>query len=53
MYEVRRYAVQQLSTIVGLSLDLRCFTIYQLGYTLNLSETRLFFSHNRLLLIIP
>ena len=35
------YEVRQLPTSVRLSLDVRCFTIYQLGYMLDLSETRL------------
>ena len=47
------YAVRQLPTSAGLSLDVRCFTIYQLGYTLGLSETRLPLSHSRLFLTIP
>ena len=47
------YEVRQLPTSAGLSQDIRCFTIYQLSYTLDLSETRLFLSHNRFLLTIP
>ena len=46
------YAVRRLPTSAGLSPDVRCFTIYQLGYMLDLSETMLPFSHSRLLLII-
>ena len=46
------YVVQQLPTSVRLSLDVRCFTIYQLGYTFDLSETRLPFSYSCLLLTI-
>ena len=44
-----------IANVHGVSLDVRCFTIYiyQLGYMLDLSETRLPFSHNRLLLTIP
>ena len=47
------YAVRKLRMSVGLSLDVRCFTIYQLGYMLYLCETRLPLSHNCLLLTIP
>ena len=43
------YVVRKLPTFAGLSLDVRCFPIYQLG----LSEIRLPLSHNRLLLTIP
>ena len=46
------YKVRQLPTSVGLSPNVRCFTIYQLGYTLDLSKTRLPLSHSRLLLTI-
>ena len=35
------YAVRQLPMFMGLSPDVRCFTIYQLGYRLDLSEIRL------------
>ena len=35
------YEVQQLPTSVRLSPDVRCFTIYQLGCMLDLSETKL------------
>ena len=34
------YVVRQLPTSTGLSLDVGCFTINQLGYTLDISETR-------------
>ena len=44
------YAIRQLPTFVGLSPNVKCFTIYQLGYTFDLSETRLPLPHNRLLL---
>ena len=47
------YVVRQLPTSTGLNLDVGCFTINQLGYTLDLNETRLPLSHNRLLLTIP
>ena len=46
-------AVQQLPTSTELNSDVRCFLIYQLCYTLDLSETRLPLLHNRLLLTIP
>ena len=47
------YAVRQLPMFAGLSLDVRCFTIYQLGYMLDLSEIRLRLSHGPFLLTIP
>ena len=34
------YTVRQLPTSTGLSPDVRCFTIYQSDYKLDLSETR-------------
>ena len=47
------YAVRQLPTSEVLSLDVRRFFSCQLGYKLDLSETRFSLSHNRLLITIP
>ena len=47
------YTVRQLPTFERLSLDVRCFTIYQLGCTLDISKTRLPPFHNCFLLTTP
>ena len=47
------YAIQQLATSARLSSHVRYFTIYQLGYALDLSETRVPLFHDHLLLTIP
>ena len=46
------YAVRQLPKFAGLSSNVRCFTIYQLGYTLDLNKKKFPISHSRLLLPI-